>query len=673
MKNNLLKEILDKKNYRPQSSFSLHNLPNLRNSKMSYKKNDENKEDSFDFKVKLIPKKEKENIYERNMDLKQEIKNLNKQLDFLKSNNHKLSQTITQKNKEIDDLTNQVILKNKELLTKEKLRKKSEISEKTKEKDNKKINKSNIFEKDLQLKKIYNELSITKEEYNKLVLKLKNKDEEILNLKTNKKITDYMEIKIKNEILTQEFNKLKEMYILSLDMNKKNENFGKNENILKAEIQRQHDIIIKLNQEIDSYTTERKKMMTEINYLKNKLELSLNNNKLIKNKKDNFEKKYRRNIKEQVIQKEYEEEKKEMSKTIKNLQKKLDYYRIIAMKEKDFGAIQKNKVENKNIIYNNVDNNIICMERKNQIFVRRMENPEENYDRKIMLMQSIITELTNNKQDLMKKLKEYEEQINNQTEKEKAQPKEKINLLKTTEEILKADNKEIKNVEKNFKNEEIEDNQNNINKDIKENEEGKFEEEEKDNESIKKEEINFEDIFSLNLEYKNINSSNAKNIFQNIFSKNNNKDINTESNKETMLKSLVNELSIKLNCYTKEEEKKEIYNYIKIYFEQDENFEEGFNIIFDNIINHEEESRKIIDQENESTVNKKFQKNKNTIETIISSLDNKIKINKFYEVLIKDNIYFNKDTFFYLCYKLKTEDCDSLYDIEIKGLSKYIK
>ena len=90
-----------------------------------------------------------------------------------------------------------------------------------------------------------------------------------------------MEIKIKNEILIQEFNKLKKMYLLSLDMNKKNENFGKNENILKAEIQTQHDIIIQLKQEIDGFSLERKRMTTEIKELKNKLDLSLNNNKFI--------------------------------------------------------------------------------------------------------------------------------------------------------------------------------------------------------------------------------------------------------------------------------------------------------------------------------------------------------------------------------------------------------
>ena len=692
MKDTQLKEILNKKNSRPQSSFSYHNLPNLLNRfpKMTNsKKNDDNKEDSFDFKVNLIPKIDRENMYKRNMDLKQEIKDLNKKIDFLKSNNHKLSQIITQKNKEIDDLTNQLILKNKELLTKEKkekLSKKSQNSknsEKSKEKpENKKINKVNIFEKDLQLKKLYNELSITKEEYNKLVLESKNKDDEILNLKRNKKITDYMEVKIKNDILTQEFNKLKEMYVLSLEMNKKSENFGKYENILKAEILTQNDIIMKLNKEIDNFALERKKYTTEIIDLRNKLELSLNNNKLIKNKKNIFEKKFKKNIKEQVIQKEYEEEKKEMTKKMKNMKKKLEHYKRIAQKEKDFGANPKHKSENKINVNNNennkVGNKIIKIERNSPIIVRKEENPEKNYESKIMLLQSIITELINDKKDLMEKLKKYEENkidIQKENEKEIQQPKENMNLLKTTEEILIADNNEKRNDEQeenNSKKEEIYESQEN-NNDLKENTDESQNEEKEKEESIQMEEFNFEDIFSLNLEYKKINSSNAKNIFEVIFSQKNKEDFRSESNKESVLNSLVNELSIKLNCNSKEEEKKEIYDNIKIYFEQNENFEDCFNMIFDNVINHEEESRKIIDQDNELILRKKFKKNKNVIEAFLSNSDNKIRINKFYDVLVENNIYLKKDIFLYLCYKLKTEDCDSLYDIEIKELPKYIE
>ena len=67
-----------------------------------------------------LPKIESENLYKNNLDLKQTINDLNKKIAFLKSNNQKLSLTISQKNKEIDELTNQILIQNKE---KEKLMK----------------------------------------------------------------------------------------------------------------------------------------------------------------------------------------------------------------------------------------------------------------------------------------------------------------------------------------------------------------------------------------------------------------------------------------------------------------------------------------------------------------------------------------------------------------------
>ena len=737
---NSSKNILNKKNTaRPQSSSSIHHLPNLtsRQAKLAQKiissrkdKNQNQDQNEYDFKVNLNPKKDNESMYKNNMDLRQEIKDLNKKIDFLKSNNQKLSQIITQKNKEINELTNQIIIKNRELLTKEKKEKEKNdknknINKSEKEKEiskNKNIIKTNVFEKELQLKKLYIEISRIKEEYNKLILELRAKDEEILDLKRNKKLTDYNELKIKNEILSQEFNKLKEMYLLSLDMNKKNEDFGKNENILKAEIQTQHNIIVQLNQEIDGFSLERKKLNDEIKSLRNKLELSMNNNKFIKNKKDNFEKKYKRNIKEQVLQKEYEEEKQEMLTKINKLQKNLDHYRLIAMKNKDFGAFtNKNKDEIKNNTNSNANNNNLGQNViKNRIIAKVAHNPEENYDNKTLLMQSIITELTNEKKELLEKLKLYENQNNNNNNfnnklQNNSIPQSKNNtvkannLLQTTEEILIADNnpnqnnmsnevqndlnidnKKIEESKENENNNKEEEN-NDDNKEEENNDNNKIEEVNNDNnkieeansindhlednqignENIEKEEIKFDDIFEINLEYKNINSSNIKNLFSHIFSKYRNENKNLESNKESLLTLLTNEISLKLNCQA-EEEKKNIYENIETFCNQEEDFEEVFYMIFDDIINHNEESTKINDSENDKILNSILKKNQNAIEDIVRDNMNKIRIDNLYDILFENNIKIEKKLFLYLCYKLKTDDC-SLYEIEIKEILKFIK
>ena len=675
MKKYIFKEFSNRKIERPVSSSSLHNLPNLTNR---FQKNKKLKEDTFEFKVNLNPKEDKENLSKYNMDLKQEIKDLNKKIDFLKSNNHKLSQIITQKNKQIDELTNQIILKNKELVTKEKKQKnkKNNFSEKSGKPVNTKSEESkgeNKLEKELELKKCNHEISRVKEEYNKLIVEIRNKDQEILNLKRNKKITDYMEIKIKNDILTKEFNKLKEMYLMSLDMNKKNENFGENENILKAEIQTQHNIIIKLSQEIDEFSLERKKLNTEINELKSKLELSLNNNKLLKKAKDNYEKKYKKNIKDQVLEKEYEEKKHEMKAKINKLEKDLKSYKMNANKEKNFGAIPKNSniIINKNI-NNNINNNFFGEMKKNVITARHVPNPEENLDNKILLMQSIITELMNEKKELLEKLKYYENNKNEEQLESESLQEKNICKIKLNEELIIGDNKE--NEEENKKDLLI--NNNIINKNNEELENNKEEELENDKiddykteENIKNEGLNFDDIFNLNLEYKNINSSTAENIFKNIFSL----FKEPEQNKNSLLESLVNKISIRLNCDTNGQEKKLIYNKIKTYIDKEGDLHKNFYMLFNNIINHTEEEIKKIDEENESLLHTIFQENKNVIKKIIENQNSKMNINNFYNILLENKIILEKNIFMFLCYKLKTDNCNSLYDIEILGLSKYIE
>ena len=408
--------IFKEKNTRPQSSNSFRNLPNIlmiKKSKPSYPIIESNlKEENFDFNINLIPKIEAENIYKDNFDLKEKIKELKKKIDFYKTNNQKLSQSISQKNREINELTNQLILKNKELMSKEKKQKLKKDKDTT-------TNSENILEEKIKIKKLNNEINAIKEEMHKLKLILLQRDEEILELKKNKKITDYQELKIKYETLLDEFNKLRNRKLINSDKNY----FLclENDKKFRNEIQILNDIILGLNVEKDKYYLERKKLMDEIKDLKNKLELANNNSKLMKNKKKLYEEKYKKNIKEQVLIKEYEEEKKEMIDKINKLQKKLDYYMLNAVKNKEYVINKTNsKIKNEENKNNFVSNEI----RKNIISVKNVTNPEENYDNKILLMQSLITELTNENKELLEKTKNYEIKINS--------------LLQTNKEILNS-------------------------------------------------------------------------------------------------------------------------------------------------------------------------------------------------------------------------------------------
>ena len=255
---------------------------------------------------------------------------------------------------------------------------------------------------------------------------------------------------------------------------------------------------------------------------------------------------------------------------------------------------------------------------------------------------------------------------------------------------LNIDNKKIEESKENENNNKEEEN-NDDNKEEENNDNNKIEEVNNDNnkieeansindhlednqignENIEKEEIKFDDIFEINLEYKNINSSNIKNLFSHIFSKYRNENKNLESNKESLLTLLTNEISLKLNCQA-EEEKKNIYENIETFCNQEEDFEEVFYMIFDDIINHNEESTKINDSENDKILNSILKKNQNAIEDIVRDNMNKIRIDNLYDILFENNIKIEKKLFLYLCYKLKTDDC-SLYEIEIKEILKFIK
>ena len=408
-------KIFQDKNPRPKSSKYINNLPRI-----SFKNKKEypiisisEKESNFDFNINLIPKIEAEKIYKENLDLKETIKELKKNIDFYKTNNQKLSQTITKKNKEIDELTNEIILKNKELMTKDKKEK-----EKKEEKNStKKINNENILEEKIKVKKLNNEVNEVKEEMQRLKLSLLKKEEELFNIKKNKAFTNYQELHIKYEILLEEFNKLRNMKLINSDKNYLV--CLDNEKNLNLEIQKLKETISELNKEKDKYYLEKKKMNDEINDLKNKLDLAKGNRKLIKNKMKTYEKKYKNNIKEQVIQKEYEEEKKEMVDKINKLQKKLDYYMVNAVKNKEY-AVNKNKLDKEENKNNNFNNEI----RRNIINVKNIKNPEEDYNNKILLMQSLIAELTKENKELLEKNQNYESKINS--------------LLQTNKEILNS-------------------------------------------------------------------------------------------------------------------------------------------------------------------------------------------------------------------------------------------
>ena len=134
---------------------------------------------------------------------------------------------------------------------------------------------------------------------------------------------------------------------------------------------------------------------------------------------------------------------------INKLQKKLDYYMLNAVKNKEY-EIKNKKEENKN-------NNIFANSeiRRNIIKVKNIQNPEDNYDNKILLMQSLISELTKENKELLEKNKNYELKINSllQTNKEILNSNLGMDNLFLSNNIINNENNQMKEKEQKIQDE----------------------------------------------------------------------------------------------------------------------------------------------------------------------------------------------------------------------------
>ena len=124
------------KQSRPSSSMTFRKLANIYEEKSNKNSlpniNYEPGRNIFFKDFSSLSKIDIEQIYQSNLELRKIVKDLNNKIYILKSNNQKLNQTISQKNKQIDELTNEIILKNKELCKKyknESIKKKTNQSE----------------------------------------------------------------------------------------------------------------------------------------------------------------------------------------------------------------------------------------------------------------------------------------------------------------------------------------------------------------------------------------------------------------------------------------------------------------------------------------------------------------------------------------------------------------
>lgn len=199
---------------------------------------------------------EREELFEKNIILKDKVNNLYKELAETKY---------------------QVRKKNKELSEKEKL-----IQECIKENDLKSLNESKI-----EKIKESTFISTLRKKYHKIKKDLENQIKENSILKANIKISKMNEYKIENDLLQKEMMKIKLLYE-SLTNNMK-DLLKKNDEVkvLKEKFSEQHEIIIQQKEKIEQLSKENKRLIEERNLLQMNLDkYKKKQNKLIKSNKN---------------------------------------------------------------------------------------------------------------------------------------------------------------------------------------------------------------------------------------------------------------------------------------------------------------------------------------------------------------------------------------------------
>ena len=261
---------------------------------------------------------EREQLYEYNMQLKELINKLKKELAETK---------------------HQVVKKDIEIRKKERI-----IKECSKENDLESVHESN-----LEKARESTLVSLCKDKYNELKSSYKKKCEENEILKANIKITKLKECKIQIDVLKQEMEKIKSLYMHTLEENMKLRQDIKEYQNLKNKYIEQHNIIIDFNQKCKQYNNDIMALKNENDFLQSKLEQNMRDQKGLK----------RANLKLKISNEKFLTQKKakenytlsmdDNKKLISNLRKDLnEYKRLYELKNKEYNKLVENNEKMKN-------------------------------------------------------------------------------------------------------------------------------------------------------------------------------------------------------------------------------------------------------------------------------------------------------------------------------------
>ena len=182
----------------------------------------------------------KEELYEENMNLKDKLNKMKKELNETKNKLFKRGLELNKKEKIIRNCS------------------KENVTEQTHELSLEKAKESAL-------------ITMCKQKYNEIKIKYEQKCDEIDILKANIKITKLKEYRIQIDVLKNEMDKIRNLYIISQTNYEKSLHEIKKMNAIKNAFNKQHSIINSLNNKYQNLYNEMNYLQKENEYLRNEL------------------------------------------------------------------------------------------------------------------------------------------------------------------------------------------------------------------------------------------------------------------------------------------------------------------------------------------------------------------------------------------------------------------
>jgi hypothetical protein len=299
----------------------------------------------------------------------------------LYENNMQLKESLNKLKRELAETKYYVVKKDIELREKEKI-----LRECIKENDLESTHESKIEKaKESAL------LTLCKEKYNILKASYQKEIQENKILKANIKITKIKEFQIENDILNKELNKIKSLYENCKTNLKKYKGVMNDLNKFKQKFSEQHAIISGYAHKCDLLNAEIRNLKEERDNLINELELNIKKQNILKQSNDKLKIKNTKFLNQKKINEEYDLRNTDNEKSLIKFKKDaFEFKKAFLQKTADFDSLKKayNDVQRK---LNNINQSLLQPFQYKNIKKIEQENNPKNID-KIELYKSLYDE-----------------------------------------------------------------------------------------------------------------------------------------------------------------------------------------------------------------------------------------------------------------------------------------